>query len=140
MKSAICNRQYAILLAALLLTGCKDTPGFYPNAEPALRNSVGSYRTDAAQRIYPTEAPRGSNLVARAQIGYVVKAVDVANLSTADWDNVEVWVNKQYVCFLPKMQAGRLKSIPFDALFDRNGQHIPRDSRTFVVEDRKSVV
>lgn len=64
----------------------------------------------------------------------MAKTVDVANLSTEDWENIEVWVNKEFVVFLPKIEQGTLRSIPFDAMFNRQGQHLPKDSRTFVVE------
>lgn len=118
----------------LLTAGCTEKPGYYPNQDPALRKPVVAYRADAAQRIYPTNATRVRGLAARSQIGYMAKTVDVANLSAEDFENVEVWVNGKYVCFLPRIEKGVLKSIPFDALYNREGQHIPKDSRTFVVE------
>ena len=125
---------FAVGAMAMALAGCHDTPGFYPNQDVALRKPIGNYRMDAARRTYPADAPRVRGLAARSQIGYVVKAVDVANLSDEDWNEVEVWVNKQYVCYLPRMEKGVLKSIPFDALYDGDGHHVPTGSRTFIVE------
>lgn len=114
--------------------GCAAQPSLLPNPDPALRRTVAEFRADAATRSYPAEAPRGRGLEARSQIGYMAKRVDVANLSQQDWQNIEVWVNRRYVVFLPRIERGTLRSIPFTALFDREGNHMPTDSRTFVVE------
>lgn len=124
-----------VLLAGVgLAGGCTEKPGYYPNRDPALRRPVVSLRADAAGRIYPSEATRVRGLAARSQIGYMAKTVDVVNLSGEDFENVEVWVNGRYVCFLPVIERGVLKSIPYDAMFDREGNAIPKESRTFVVE------
>lgn len=113
---------------------CAAKPSLLPNRDPALRRTVAEFRADAATRSYPADAPRGRGLEARSQIGYMAKRVDLANLSQQDWENVEVWVNRQYVVFLPRIERGTLRSIPFTALFDRDGNHMPTNSRTFVVE------
>lgn len=114
--------------------GCTNQPGMLPNQDATLRKPVWVIRADAAQRAYPAEATRVRGLVARSQIGYMAKTVEVANLSTEDWENVEIWVNKEFVVFLPKIEKGTLRAVPFDAMFNREGKHIPTDSRTFVVE------
>lgn len=123
-----------LTLAAVALGGCAQKPSLIPNQDPALRRTKAEFRADAATRVYPANAPRGRNLESRSQIGYMAKRVDVANLSQTDWQNVEVWVNQRYVVFLPRIERGTLRSIPFTALFDNQGNHIPTDSRTFVVE------
>lgn len=115
--------------------GC-DEPGYYPNQDPALRKSRTALRADSTQRLYPADASRVKGLAIRSQIGYMARTVDVANLTDQDFANVEVWVNGQYVCYLPKMEKGVLKSIPWDALYDREGKHLPTDGagvRSFVV-------
>jgi len=123
-----------VALGAVLAGGCTDTPGMLRNQDASLRRPTSVIRADAAQRVYPSEAPRVRGLASRSQIGYMAKTVEVANLSTEDWENVEVWVNKQFVVFLPRIEKGTLRAIPFDAMFDRDGRHIPKNSRTFVVE------
>jgi hypothetical protein len=115
--------------------GCNE-PGYYPNQDPALRKPKPALRADATQRLYPAEASRVKGLAIRAQIGYMARTVDVANLTDQDFANVEIWVNGQYVCYLPKMEKGVLKSIPWDALYDREGKHPPTEgpaARAFVV-------
>lgn len=122
-----------LALATAVLAGCEARPGLLPNKDASLRRPTAVIRADGAQRIYPSEAPRLKGLAARSQIGYMAKTVEVANLSTDEWENVEVWVNGQYVVYLPRIERGVLKSIPWDALYDREGKHLPKDSRTFVV-------
>lgn len=113
--------------------GCEETPGYYPNQDLTLRRPVKEIRADAAQRIYPVDAAKVKNLPVRARIGYMAKTVDVVNLTDTDWTDVEVWVNGQWVCHLPRMEAGVLKSIPWNAFYDREGKSLPRESQSFVV-------
>lgn len=133
LQSAVVHPRSVILLGAALVIGCAPRPGVVPNSDPALNKPVASYRTAAAQKIYPSEAPRVKNLAARASVGYAAKTVDVANLTAEDWTDLEVWVNGEYVVALPKIDKGTLRSIPWDALFDRNGNHLPTRSHDFVV-------
>jgi hypothetical protein len=127
-------RILAFAAMSVAVVGCRETPGLLRNQDPVLRQPKTVLRADAARRTYPSEAARVQGLAARSQIGYMAKTVEVANLSDADWDSVEVWVNKQYVVFLPKIEARALRAIPFDAMYDQSGQHLPTESRTFVVE------
>lgn len=121
----------AVMCGALSL-GCEAKPGILPNADPNLRKPIKTIRADGVQRAYPSEAPRAKGLAGRAQVGYMAKNVDVANFGDEDWTDVEIWVNETYVCHLPKIEAGVAKSIPFDALFDREGNHVP--NRKLIVD------
>lgn len=127
------KKMMVIGLGVAAFVGCKDKPGYYPNRDEYLRKPVSMIRADGSKRIYPSEAPRGRDLVARSQVGYMAKTVDVANLSSEDWGEFEIWVNGQYVVDVPGLKAGELTSVPWDALYDREGKHPPRDSRTFLV-------
>ena len=42
----------------------------------------------------------------RGPADYQLDLVQIANLSGEDWENVEVWVNKKYVVFIPTYPAG----------------------------------
>lgn len=123
----------ALLVAALTALGCESRPGYYPNQDLSLRKPIRTIRADSVQRIYPAEAARVKGIAARSQVGYMAKTVDVANLTDTDWTEVEVWVNETYVCYLPKIEAGVLKSIPWDALYDRDAKTLPKESHNFVV-------
>ena len=57
-----------------------------------------------------------------------------ANLSQEEWDNVEVWVNRNYVVFLPKMEPNKLKTLNFQMLFDEKGNYFPLDNKKVLVD------
>lgn len=115
---------YAALL--MTITGCAGRTEWLANKDEALQKTPAEFAADAAKRHpYKADAPRGGQAMARAEIGYVLDQVAITNTSNADWTDVEVWVNGQYVCYLPRMEAKILKTIPFRALYDSNGQYFP---------------
>jgi hypothetical protein len=121
------------LLAGMLL-GCAGRTELIPNSDPALRRKPPEFAADAARRHpYKADAPRGGEAAARAQIGYSADRLEVVNLSDQEWTEVEVWVNQDYVVFVPVMQPGKLKSIPFQALYDGYGHAFPTDNRKNLV-------
>src|SRR5436190_23936549 len=85
-----------------MLAGCAGRAEIFPNSEPALRHTAAEFAADAAKRFpYKADAPRGGT-VQRAQVGYSVNKIEIENLGETDWDDVEIWVNKSYVVWLPK--------------------------------------
>lgn len=125
----------ASLAGVMILGGCAGRPSLIPNSDPALRKTSAEFAADAAKRFpYPADAPDGGEAVARSQVGYVLDRLDIINLSDEDWDNVDVWVNKAYVVHLPKMEKGMLKHIPFQMLFNDEGQSFPTDNSKILVE------
>jgi hypothetical protein len=120
-----------LLVIVLLLAGCSGQPTLFPNSEPSLRKSTRQFSTDAAPRHpFKYELPTAGVAQGRAQVGYGVNFVEVVNLSTEDWNDVEIWVNRTHVVHMPKIQAGRGRttSIAFHMLFDANGHHFPIDN------------
>jgi hypothetical protein len=106
--------------------GCGGRVSYFPNSDPALRRKPAEFAADAASRHpYKADAPRGGEINGRAQVGYWVDHLDVANLSNADWDNVEVWVNQAYVVHVPKIPARRTWTFNFEMLYDAAGHHFP---------------
>jgi hypothetical protein len=115
----------ALLLGAFAF-GCADKPTIFPPSDPNLRRTSAEFAADAAKRHpYKADAPRGGQAVARAQVDYMADEIDVINLSKEDWENVEVWVNQNYVVFLPTMPAGKLEPISFKMLYDDSGKTFP---------------
>lgn len=111
------------------LWGCSDRPTIFDNPDPNLRLSSSELRGDALARFpYKQEVPKAREINARAQVAYQLNRVEVLNFTGAEWDDVEVWVNKQYVCHIPKMQSGQLKEIHFPMLFDQQGNSFPMNS------------
>ena len=113
------------------LLGCEGRTSVLPNSDKNMRKTPAQWAADAAKRQpFNPDLPSGGEAVGRAQVGYVLDKVEVWNGSDADWDNVEIWANRQYVCFVPKIEAKgkRVKTIEFQMLYDGNGQHFPTDN------------
>ena len=123
-----CAASFA-LLALASASGCMDRTTIFDNPDPNLRLSASEMRGDAISRFpYKQEAAKAKEINARAQVAYPLNRVDVVNFSQSDWNDVEVWVNHQYVCHVPKMQRGQLKEVHFPMLFDEKGNSFPMNS------------
>src|SRR5688572_25257157 len=96
--TTIRNTLTMLALAMLMLAamaGCEGRPTIFPNPDPTLRKSSTELAADAAKRQYPADAPRVKQTNARAQVAYTLNRLEVLNFSGADWDGVEVWVNRK---------------------------------------------
>lgn len=134
MKNSIARQRlsYLGLLAAFVggsLFGCDGMPALIPNSDPALRRSSASFAADAAKRVYETSAQAQPDTEARAKYELIFKQVDLTNISTNDeWDNVEVWINRKYVVFIPKVSPSTDVTLNFQMFFDSDGNHFETDS------------
>ena len=118
-----------IVLGLAAACGCSDRPTIFDNPDPNLRLSTSELRGDALARFpYKQEVPKTPEIKARAQVAYALNRMEVLNFTGSDWDDVEVWVNRKYVCHVPKMQSGQLKEIHFPMLFDEAGNQFPMNS------------
>lgn len=121
----------AVVLLIASLSGCAGRPSLIPNSDPALRKTSAQFASDAAKR-HPFNAslPSGGVAKGRAQVGYGRDTVEVVNLGTEDWQNVEIWANRKYVVFVPKIAAGasRVKTLNFQMMFDEKGRYFPLDN------------
>ncbi len=96
MKTISLGRSAAafVVLTLLGVWVCTDRPTIFDNPDPNLRLSSSELRGDALARFpYKEEAPKASEIKARAQVAYQLNRMEVVNFSDVDWDNVEVWVN-----------------------------------------------
>jgi len=129
--------RFSLLIgSAALFAGCAGRAEIFPNSEPALRHTAAEFAADSAKRFpYKADAPRGGDADARAQVGYTVNKLEIENLGEDDWDDVEIWVNKSYVVYLPKMKAhpGKVTAIPFQAIYNSDGHSFPTDNRKTLV-------
>jgi hypothetical protein len=114
-----------IVVAGLALTGCSSDgqPTLLPNADSNLRKSSAEFASDAAKRSYETTAPKSTVTIARAQYNLMERQFDVANLTNADWQNVEVWVNQKYVVSVPQFSKNSGKALNFELFYDNTGHH-----------------
>jgi hypothetical protein len=118
-----------VAVGLIVAGGCMDRPTIFDNPDPNLRLSTSELRGDALDRFpYKAEAPKEREIKARAQVGYMYNRLEVVNFSESNWENVEVWVNRKYVCHVPKMESRKLKEIHFPMLFDEKGKSFPMNS------------
>jgi hypothetical protein len=121
------HRSVAVALAAglMAIAGCSQ-PTMFANPDPSLRKSVPELKEDSATRFpYKADAPRALEPKARALVGYDLHRVEVLNFTGEDWSDVEVWVNREYVCYVPKMESRKLKEIHYPMLYNELGQSLP---------------
>jgi hypothetical protein len=128
------NSMLLVVIAASLLSGCGEKPSLLPNRDKTLNKTKAQFAADAAKRHpYKSSAPRGGEAPARAQVGYTLNHVDIVNLSSEPWSDVEVWVNQKYVVFVPNMPPNDLKTLDFTMLFDDQGNYFPLDNNKALV-------
>ncbi|MCC6424288.1 MAG: hypothetical protein IT447_12490 [Phycisphaerales bacterium] len=121
--------------ALFVVGGCAGRPALLPNPDPTLDKPSTVFAADAVKRFpYKSDAPRGGEAVARAQVGYTLNRLDIVNLSDEDWSDVEVWVNQGYVVHVPLMKAHELKRLNFQMLYNDNGQYFPVDNSKVLVK------
>jgi hypothetical protein len=123
------------ILAALLIAGCQTNyTSLVPNPDRDLNKSPTDFKADAAKRIYPATQP---SLVAttapaqvepapfRGEVDYQLDVINIVNLSDTQWNNVEVWADAKYVCFVPTFPAKMQRGIAFRILYSRDGERAP---------------
>ena len=133
-----------LALAALSgVAGCAGRAEIVPNPDPALRKTSAEFAFDAAPRFpYPADAERGGEAMGQAEVDYTFDRVDLVNYSPADWTDVEVWVNGEYVLYLPAIEggvdggAGPVKKLPFRAFYGPAGTSMPTSG--YYVEKRRA--
>ena len=128
----------AMLVLAVIaanLVGCSGRAELFPNSDETLRKPSTAFAADAAKRFpYKFEAPRAGQAEARAQVGYQIDWLEIVNLSSEEWNDVEVWVNQQYVVSLKKMEPHVLKHLTFQMLFNEQGLSFPTDNTKIRIE------
>jgi hypothetical protein len=127
-----------VLTGGLLLgtiIGCAGRPQIFPNSDKSLRKTSAQFAADAANRHpYHADAPRGGTIAGRAQVGYSADLLELVNLSESDWQDVEVWVNKQYVVAVPAIEKGGLRRFTFQMMFDDSGNSFPTNNNKTRIE------
>jgi len=112
------------LILTITGIGCAGRPSLFPNHDPALRRTSAEFAADGAKRHpYREDAPRGGEALGRSAIDYTFKTVEILNYSDEDWDDVEFWVNKKYVVWVPKVAKGKQRTtlLNFTMFYDDKG-------------------
>ena len=119
-----------LCIMLMLLTGCQDTVSMIPNPDPELQKTRTEFARDAIARQYNADAPRGGKIKGGATVDYSDNVLHVANFTSEDWKDVEVWVNGQWVVFVPSIpkNAETSRRLNFEMMYDRMGRHFPIDN------------
>ena len=122
-----------LLITLLLLSvgGCADQTSLLPNSDPSLRKTKTEFARDAVQRHpYHADAPHAGKIQGAASVDYGSDTLQIANLTNEDWNNVEVWVNEQWVVFVPRVpgKAEVARTLDFTMFYDRLGRPFPEDN------------
>jgi hypothetical protein len=119
-----------------LLSACTTRPTFFSNADPALRKTNAQFAADAAKRSYETSAPSAGTANGGAEVDYGIHRLSIVNSSSEDWKDVEIWVNKKYVIFIPVVpaQAAHVEMLDFKSIYDQFGNSFPLDSSVTPIE------
>jgi hypothetical protein len=114
-----------VAMAALVgLGGCGARLPLLPNSDPALRKKPADFAADAALRHpFKDDAPSGGEAKGRADVDYSNGFVEVVNLSDEDWNDVEFWINRRYVVFVPKLEKNgpKVTTLNFWMFYDEKG-------------------
>lgn len=109
-----------------LLAGCEGRPNILPNSDPALNRTSTQFAADAAKRFpYPADLPHPGTADGRAEVDVMLTRLQILNSSDQDWNDIEVWVNKNYVCHVPSIPKGKQKveTIDFTMLYNASGDY-----------------
>jgi hypothetical protein len=107
------------------LVGCSSDgqTSLLPNPDGNMQRTSAEFAADAAKRNYEAEAPREKAQDARAEYEIMTHRIDLVNLANGDWSNVEVWINHEYVVYIPVMQKMVDEKLDYEMFFDRDGHH-----------------
>jgi hypothetical protein len=123
--------SYLALLGLGLTLGCSGRPSLLPPTDPNLRKTMTQFAADAVKRHpYKSDAPRGGEAMARASVEYTFNSIQILNYSDTDWKDVEIWINQNYVLFLPELPHGKdgSKNVEFAMFFDDGGNYFQTKS------------
>jgi hypothetical protein len=129
------------VLAAVTAVGCAGRVSLLPNSDPTLRRTPAQFAAESAKRSYPVDMPDGGTIEGRAQVAYESNFIQVLNLSSEDWTDIEMWVNRKYVVHVPRIEAGakRVKSLTFMMLYDDQGNPFPSNNGKEMIDSLEVV-
>jgi hypothetical protein len=120
-RCAVAVAGFAMVMA---VGGCGARVPLLPNSDPALRKKPADFAADAQLRHpFKDDAPSGGEARGRADVDYGNGWVEVVNLSGEDWNDAEIWINRRYVVFVPKIEksAPQVKTLNFWMFYDEKG-------------------
>jgi hypothetical protein len=112
------------LAACGWLLGCEGRPGLIPNSDASLNKTSTQFAADAARRFpYSQTTSRGGTAAGVAEIDLMLTRLQILNSSDEDWNDIDIWVNRSYVCHIPSIPKGKLKveTVQFQMLYNISG-------------------
>jgi hypothetical protein len=124
-------------LTIAALAGCTDKPSLFPNSDPTLRKTKAEFAADAKKRVpYPGAATEEANGVASVDVVY--DKIQLTNLSSEEWKNLEMWVNQAYVVRVPKVEAKGtgigIRTLDFQMIYNAKGEHLPTNNDKYPIK------
>ena len=122
---------WIVAVNVCLLGGCDSRVSFLTNSNPSLRKSPADFATDAANRHpFKEDVASGGEAKGRAMVDYGSDTLEIVNLSDEDWNNVEIWVNRKFVVFIPQIgkNAPKTTTLSFQMLYDGAGNSFPTNN------------
>ncbi len=121
----------SILIPFAIAAGCTTRAPFLPNPDPSMHKTAAQFAADAAHRHYESDAAKAGPADGRVEVDYGLHIIRIANSSSEDWNNVEIWLNQQYVVFVHNIPANHasVEEIIFQDIYDQQGDYFPLDSQ-----------
>jgi len=91
------------------------------------RVALDPKRIDELSKMpYPQSAPAGADL--EVHVKQLMGSVEITNLTTNDYHDVQLWLNHQYVAVIKELKVsagGDSQTIALDKFIDRHRRHYP---------------
>ena len=126
-KGNMPNKAHAVVAVMVALAaGCASGDRRWnPNPELSLQKKPAEYAAYAAEQVYPADATRAEGSPVLAEVDYGYDVVNLVNVGEEDWNDVNVWVNQQFVVKLGSLPVRVQRGVNFHALYDREGLRAP---------------
>jgi len=79
-----------------------------------------TYAPDRASRPYPAHLPRGETV--RVQVLSDGVAIDVVNATATAYREFDLWLNRRYRRFVPRLDPGESITLRLDTFWDHLGE------------------
>jgi hypothetical protein len=79
-----------------------------------------TYAPDRASRPYPAHLPQGETV--RVQVLSNGITIDVVNATSTTYRDVDLWLNRRFCRFLPRLGAGESITLRLDTFWDDVGE------------------
>ena len=131
-------RVSCLVLGLATFVGCAGRPSLVPNSDPALRKTSAQFAADAVKRFPAPTGDVAGALTGRVDIDVQRDTLQIANFTSNDWLDVDVWVNRTHVVHVPRIDAEKdgkpgTRTLDFQMIFNDQGESFPTDNDKYPV-------